>query len=124
MTHVFQRRIHADPPRAKKGDGVYIIDADGKRYLDASGGAAVSCLGHSDADVIQAIKDQTERLPFAHPVVRVGNVYEEILKLAGEISCDLIVMASHQPKLEDYLLGPNAARVVRHATCSVLVVRE
>ncbi len=60
----------------------------------------------------------------AHPVVRVGNVYAEILKLADEISCDLIVMASHRPKLEEYLLGPNAARVVRHATCSVLVVRD
>lgn len=60
----------------------------------------------------------------AHPVVRVGNVYEEILKLATEIPCDIIVMASHRPKLEDYLLGPNAARVVRHARCSVLVVRD
>jgi len=60
----------------------------------------------------------------AHSMVRVGNVYEEILKLANEIACDLIVMASHRPKMEDYLLGPNAARVVRHATCSVLVVRN
>ena len=58
----------------------------------------------------------------AHSVVRVGNVYEEILKLADEIACDLIVMASHRPELKDYLLGPNAARVVRHANCSVLVV--
>jgi len=56
-----------DPlPCAAKGDGVYIIDADGKRYLDGSGGAAVSCLGHSDADVIKAIKEQAESLAFAH----------------------------------------------------------
>jgi nucleotide-binding universal stress UspA family protein len=55
-------------------------------------------------------------------VVRAGNVYEEILKLADEIACDLIVMASHWPELKDYFLGPNAARVVRHANCSVLVV--
>ncbi len=60
----------------------------------------------------------------AHSVVRVGNVYEEILKLAKEIDVDLIVMASHRSKLEDFLLGPNAARVVRHAKCSVLVVRD
>ena len=58
----------------------------------------------------------------AHSVVGVGNVYEEILKLADEIACDLIVMASHRPELKDYLLGPNAARVARHANCSVWVV--
>jgi hypothetical protein len=53
-------------PLAVQGDGVYIIDRTGKRYLDASGGAAVSCLGHSDAEVIEAIKSQVERLEFAH----------------------------------------------------------
>ena len=52
-----------------------------------------------------------------------GTVYEEILRLAGEIDADLIVMASHRPELKDYLIGPNAARVVRHAEVSVLVVR-
>ncbi len=57
-------------------------------------------------------------------VVANGTVYEEILKTARETKCDLIVMASHRPELKDYLLGPNAARVVRHATCSVLVVRD
>ena len=45
-------------------------------------------------------------------------------RTAGKVGCDLIVMASHRPELKDYLLGPNAARVVRHASCSVLVVRE
>ncbi|MAF94592.1 MAG: universal stress protein UspA [Rhodospirillaceae bacterium] len=60
----------------------------------------------------------------AHSVVRFGNVYEEILKLADEIACDLIVIGAPRPELKDYLLGPNAARVVRHASCSVLVVRE
>ncbi len=66
MTRVFQRQIAAEMPKAVKGDGVYVVDAEGKRYLDASGGAAVSCLGHSDPDVIQAIKDQAGRLAFAH----------------------------------------------------------
>ncbi len=53
-----------------------------------------------------------------------GSIYREILRIAEEAGCDLIVMGSHQPDLKDYLLGPNAARVVRHATCSVLVVRD
>ncbi len=56
-------------------------------------------------------------------IVANGTVYKEILRVAGEIACDVIVIASHRPELKDYLLGPNAARVVRHANCSVLVVR-
>lgn len=52
-----------------------------------------------------------------------GTIYTEILRVAGEANIDLIVIASHRPELSDYLLGPNAARVVRHADCSVLVVR-
>ncbi|MEX0923434.1 MAG: universal stress protein [Rhodovibrionaceae bacterium] len=56
-------------------------------------------------------------------IVGHGRVYQEILRCAEEISADLIVMASHRPGLEDYLVGPNAEKVVRHANCSVLVVR-
>lgn len=56
-------------------------------------------------------------------VVREGNAYHEILSIASELDVDLIVMASHQPDFTDYLIGSNTARVVRHATCSVFVVR-
>ena len=56
-------------------------------------------------------------------VVGHGTIYEEILRAAKECKADLIVMASHRPELQDYLLGPNAARVVRHANCSVMVIR-
>jgi len=66
MTHVFHRNCGAPPPTAVQGDGCYIIDSEGKRYLDASGGAAVSCLGHSHPRVIQAMKDQMDALSFAH----------------------------------------------------------
>jgi adenosylmethionine-8-amino-7-oxononanoate aminotransferase len=66
MSNVFPRNCKSSPPLAVQGDGAYIIDRTGKRYLDASGGAAVSCLGHSDAEVIDAIKTQCERLEFAH----------------------------------------------------------
>ncbi len=57
-------------------------------------------------------------------IVARGTIYQEILKVAEAKSCDLIVMASHRPELKDFLIGPNAARVVRHAACSVLVVRR
>lgn len=66
MSHVFHRSSTAAFPIAVSGDGAYLIDADGKRYLDGSGGAAVSCLGHSDREVIDAIKAQLDRLPYAH----------------------------------------------------------
>ena len=56
-------------------------------------------------------------------VVATGTVYEEVLRAAETDGATLIVLGSHRPALRDYLLGPNAARVVRHATCSVYVVR-
>jgi adenosylmethionine-8-amino-7-oxononanoate aminotransferase len=66
MSHVFYRHLHQDYPVAVRGEGIRIVDRDGKAYLDASGGAAVSCLGHSHPKVIQAIKDQLDRLAYAH----------------------------------------------------------
>ena len=57
-------------------------------------------------------------------IVAAGRIYQQILSVAEQIEADLIVMGSHHPELSDYLLGPNAARVVRHADCSVMVVRE
>ena len=72
------------------------------------------------AFVAKPVPDGTD----VHHIDRYGTVYEEILKAAAKIKADLIVMASHRPELRDYLLGPNAARVVRHSGCSVLVVRE
>lgn len=66
MSHVFHRHIHAQYPVAVAGDGAYLIDSQGRRYLDASGGAAVSCLGHSDAEVIAAIQQQVATLAYAH----------------------------------------------------------
>jgi len=55
--------------------------------------------------------------------VKHGNVYKEILAGADAIGADMIVMASHRPEMQDYLLGPNVARVVRHARQSVCVIR-
>jgi len=52
-----------------------------------------------------------------------GSIYHCILETAERIGIDLIVMASHRPEMSDYLVGPNASRVVRHANISVLVVR-
>jgi len=56
-------------------------------------------------------------------VVATGNAYEEILRVARVDGASLIVIGAHKPDFHDFLLGPNAARVVRHADCSVMVVR-
>ena len=66
MSKVFPRNCKASFPIATEADGVYIVDRDGKRYFDGSGGAAVSCLGHGDRDINNAIKAQLDRLEFAH----------------------------------------------------------
>ena len=58
-----------------------------------------------------------------HPHVVHGRVYDQIITAADRLEVDAIVMGSHRPELTDYLLGPNAARVVRHAKQSVFVVR-
>jgi len=56
-------------------------------------------------------------------IARHGSVYKEVLEVADSVGADLIVLTSHRPARSDYLLGPNAARVVRHAKQSVFVVR-
>ncbi|WP_439150613.1 universal stress protein [Sulfitobacter sp.] len=56
-------------------------------------------------------------------VVATGRAYEKVLGLAHKIDASLVVVGAHKADLADYLLGPNAARIVRHAKCSVYVVR-
>lgn len=66
MSHVFPRHSRVSPPVAVGGRGCYLIDSTGKQYLDGSGGAAVSCLGHGDPAITAAIKAQLDTLAFAH----------------------------------------------------------
>ncbi len=81
---------------------------------------ALHAFGKALADwSIENIPDGVE----VHPHILHGTIYDEILRAADRLSVDVIVMGSHRPALRDYLLGPNAARVVRHAHCSVYVVR-
>ncbi|GAB6054066.1 universal stress protein [Magnetospira thiophila] len=56
-------------------------------------------------------------------IVAQGSIYHRILEMAERVKADLIVVTAHRTGLKDFLLGPNAARVVRHANCSVTVVR-
>jgi len=66
MTHVFHRNPKQTLPVAVGGKGIELFDSNGRAYLDASGGAAVSCLGHGHPRVIEAIKQQVDTLAYAH----------------------------------------------------------
>jgi hypothetical protein len=66
MTHVLHRAIGHDYPVAASGEGIVIRDQTGKEYIDASGGAAVSCLGHSHPDILAAMRAQLDTLEYAH----------------------------------------------------------
>ncbi len=66
MTHLLHRAIHASLPVAVGSERIYIRDRDGKTYIDASGGAAVSCLGHAHPDVLKALHAQLDAIAYAH----------------------------------------------------------
>jgi len=81
MSHVFPRHTRFDFPTAVSGQGVYLTDRDGKTYLDGSGGAAVSCLGHGDREVIDAIKAQLDAMAFAHTGFFLSEAAESLADL-------------------------------------------
>ncbi|MGF1626214.1 MAG: aspartate aminotransferase family protein [Alphaproteobacteria bacterium] len=89
-SHVLHRHSRMELPIAVRGDGPYVIDSTGKRYLDASGGAAVSCLGHSHPDVIAAIKAQLDALAYAHSGFFTNPAMEAL--------ADLLVAAAPMPQ--------------------------
>src|SRR4051794_27094431 len=84
--HVFHRSTLARPPIAARGEGIYLIDADGRRYVDACGGAAVSCLGHAHPKVAATIAEQAARLEYVHTGFFSTVEAEEL----GELIADLL----------------------------------
>jgi len=78
MNHLFHRHCHSSLPHAVEGNGAYIIDQHGNQYLDASGGAAVSCLGHSNQAVREAMHQQIDRIAYAHSGFFTTDVAEEL----------------------------------------------
>lgn len=84
MSRVFPRNSNVLPPLGLHGEGVYLIDDQGKQYLDGSGGAAVSCLGHGDTDVINAIKTQLDSMAYAHNSFLTSEPAEQLADLLIE----------------------------------------
>lgn len=90
MSHVFARHSRNNPRRASIGKGAYLYDTDGKEYFDGSGGAAVSCLGHGDPDVIAAIQEQVAQLAYAHTSFFTSDPAEELAdRLVADAPGDL-----------------------------------
>ncbi len=92
MSRILHRQMTSPLPVAVGGDGVYLIDSTGKRYIDASGGAAVSCLGHGHKDVTAALQAQAGKLAFAHTSFFTTEVAEE---LADTLIADAPTGLSH-----------------------------
>ncbi len=84
MSQILHRHTHSDMPVAISGDGPYIVDSNHRRYLDACGGAAVSCLGHSHPEVIEAIKNQVSKLTFAHTAFFTSEPAEQLADMLTE----------------------------------------
>ncbi|MBN9087469.1 MAG: aspartate aminotransferase family protein [Reyranella sp.] len=78
MTHILHRTIGGSLPVAASGHGIEIVDTAGKRYLDASGGAAVSCLGHGHPAVTAALHEQLDKLAYAHTSFFTTEVAERL----------------------------------------------
>lgn len=78
MSNVIHRNLHVTPPIAVSGNGVYLFESSGKSFLDACGGAAVSCLGHGHPDVIAAMHAQIDKLAYAHTSFFTSEASEEL----------------------------------------------
>lgn len=82
--HVFHRSTSVRPPIAVGGEGIYLIDAGGRRYIDACGGAAVSCLGHGQPEIIAALNEQAARLEYIHTGFFTTDAAEELATVIAE----------------------------------------
>lgn len=92
MTHILHRQIHASLPVASGGKGIELFDSNGRAYIDASGGAAVSCLGHGHPDVIAAMHRQADTLAYAHTSFFTSDIAEA---LADRLIADAPAGISH-----------------------------
>lgn len=86
MSHVFQRYMRKPYPVAVAGDGPYIIDRDGRRYLDAASGAGVSSLGYSDAAVADAIARQARQLAYVYNAYFTTEPAEQLAQALVEMT--------------------------------------
>ena len=88
--HVFYRRLTKSFPRIVRGEGCWLEDSDGKRYLDACGGAFVACLGHGNTEIAQALADQAGRIAYVNGTAFTTDPVETLAtELAATLPGDL-----------------------------------
>ena len=126
MAHVAEGKANIDIAAQHASDGVKIILLN--VVEDIPTWAAVELPAHLIENSLKRAQDELKAIANATGMkmeveVRSGHSYNTILEVAQEKQADLIIIASHRPGFQDYFLGSTAARVVRHATCSVLVIR-
>lgn len=126
MAHVVEGKAIIDEAIKHSSDGAKIILLN--VVEEVPNWAAISIPAEIIDNSLKAAHDELKAIANATGVsmdveVRSGHSYNMILDVAEEKDVDLIIVASHRPGLQDYFLGSTAAKVVRHAKCSVLVVR-
>jgi adenosylmethionine-8-amino-7-oxononanoate aminotransferase len=84
MSHIIHRSLLSTPLIAETASGVYFVDKQGKKYLDACGGAAVSCLGHAHPDVLAAMHAQIDKMAYAHTSFFTSEASEELADLLAQ----------------------------------------
>jgi universal stress protein F len=126
IAHVVEGRANLDLAAQHAADGAKIILLN--VIEDIPGWAAAELPADLIKNSQSSSREKLEKLASSSGMemdveVRTGHSYHTILQVAEEKKADLIIVASHRPGLQDYFLGSTAAKVVRHAKCSVLVIR-
>ena len=126
MSHVVEGKANINLAAQHAADGAKIILLNVVEEIPTW--AAAQLPANIIEDSFEATKTEMKAIANASSIkteveVRAGHSYNTILDVAKEKNVDLIIIASHSPGLQDYFLGSTAAKVVRHANCSVLVVR-
>ena len=126
MAHAAEGKTNLDIAAKQGADGAQIILLNVVEEIPTWAAAEIpaSLLDQSRLAAQAELKSVADASGMSVDVeVRSGHPYKTILEVAEERKADLIIVASHQPGLQDYFLGSTAAKVVRHAHCSVLVIR-
>jgi nucleotide-binding universal stress UspA family protein len=126
MAHVEKGKAMIDIAMAQRGEDTQVILLNVVEVVPAwiASQLPIGILDESLQSTLVELKAIADAANINADVeVREGHPYKTILEVADKFGAELIIIASHQPGLEDYFLGSTAAKVVRHAKCSVLVVR-
>jgi len=126
MAHVEKGKAMIDIAMAHRGEDAQVILLNVVEELPAWVASQLpsGALDESRQSALEELKAIADTANINVDVeVRAGHPYKTILEVADKSGAELIIIASHQPGLEDYFLGSTAAKIVRHAKCSVLVVR-